>query len=397
MAIINYFQRHCCIVIIFFLASMCCLQFAEAQQNWNKPVAVTNTRRSSAATTREPVSTPATVKSKRFLDSKKVVFPEDDSTQFPYGKMPQQIPLSLLNELNEATDWSDFLKYVDNVTVIQSEDDQHPYVYGTWEDFGVDGRTGGSGIERDASIPAKAANCMPELQTVPLMANTDPSVIFYPTCTRVERCGGCCSSELLVCEPTKTETILFQVLKTQYAGGTRMKFAGKESVPVEKHTACKCQCRVKESHCTANQIYIPGSCRCECSNLDDRNKCEADNQTRYWDSRNCICRCRDNGTNQQCSTGFYFNEDICGCDRPWAVRRREDVDGSQIFPIAEDNRQPTYNNNVPTKRSLPPSRPIYKDEDNYEEEDKKSKPIERFQFVNSWIPNKPVRQQPKNV
>jgi hypothetical protein len=37
------------------------------------------------------------------------------------------------------------------------------------------------------------------------------------------------------------------VLKTQYAGGSRMKFAGKESVPVEKHTACKCQCKVKES------------------------------------------------------------------------------------------------------------------------------------------------------
>ena len=52
---------------------------------------------------------------------------------------------------------------------------------------------------------------MPELQTVQLMANTDPSVLFYPTCTRIERCGGCCSSDLLVCEPTKTETIHFQV------------------------------------------------------------------------------------------------------------------------------------------------------------------------------------------
>jgi hypothetical protein len=99
----------------------------------------------------------------------------------------------------------------------------------------------------DASVPAKPAHCMPELTTVPLMPNTDSSVLFYPTCTRIERCGGCCSSDLLVCEPIRTEIVHFQVLKTQYAGGSRMKFAGKESVPVEKHTACKCQCKVKES------------------------------------------------------------------------------------------------------------------------------------------------------
>lgn len=49
-----------------------------------------------------------------------------------------QIPLSLLNELNEAADWSEFLKFVDNVTVIQdvTKGDQLK-IYGAWED--VDG------------------------------------------------------------------------------------------------------------------------------------------------------------------------------------------------------------------------------------------------------------------
>jgi len=38
-----------------------------------------------------------------------------------------------------------------------------------------------------------------------------------------------------------------QVMKTQYSGGNKVKFAGKEIVPVQKHLTCKCQCKVKES------------------------------------------------------------------------------------------------------------------------------------------------------
>ena len=48
-----------------------------------------------------------------------------------------KIPISLLNQLNEASDWSEFLKYVDNVTVVEGETaGDTPYVYGAWE---VDG------------------------------------------------------------------------------------------------------------------------------------------------------------------------------------------------------------------------------------------------------------------
>lgn len=58
---------------------------------------------------------------------------------------------------------------------------------------------------------AKAAGCMPELQTVKISPSSDPSVLYIPTCTRVERCGGCCSHSLLACQPKVTETVSFQV------------------------------------------------------------------------------------------------------------------------------------------------------------------------------------------
>lgn len=282
---------------------------------------------------------------------------------------------------------SEFFKFIDNSTFKDSDP------------FDVDGRTGAlmsspSG-ERDAATPAKAANCIPELQKVSLMQSNDPSVLYYPSCTRIERCGGCCNSELLTCQPTKTETIVLQVVKTQYAGGKKMKFAGKERIPVEKHLACKCQCKVKESDCSSNQIYNRGACRCECKNNADRTNCLADD-TRYWDANTCMCRCRmDLRSSESCSTGFFYSEETCGCE-PFP-NRRNDVWSDPSF---EDNVHPR---NVPkiekeTTSTVQPSTtkqqdvnvqkrqklPVIVKVDDEKEEDEKKAPIERFTFAFNW-------------
>lgn len=44
-----------------------------------------------------------------------------------------QIPLSLLQKLNEADSWQDFLKFVENVTVIEGEEGDPLTVVGAWE------------------------------------------------------------------------------------------------------------------------------------------------------------------------------------------------------------------------------------------------------------------------
>lgn len=63
----------------------------------------------------------------------------------------------------------------------------------------------------DSAVIPQSAACMPELQTVRIAPEADPSILYIPTCTRVERCGGCCSHSLLSCQPMEVETVPYQV------------------------------------------------------------------------------------------------------------------------------------------------------------------------------------------
>lgn len=63
----------------------------------------------------------------------------------------------------------------------------------------------------EASSTPKPAICSVESQTINLKDTDDPSLYYYPPCTRVNRCGGCCVHDLLACQPTKTETLNFEV------------------------------------------------------------------------------------------------------------------------------------------------------------------------------------------
>jgi len=174
------------------------------------------------------------------------------------------------------------------------------------------------GVERSAAIVPKAAGCIPEIQTVKIVSNEDPSVLYIPSCTRIERCGGCCSHSLLSCQPTDTEPISYQVVKTQFIGGSKLKYMGKEVVLQEKHTKCKCSCRVQEKDCNSFQEYKPSECRCACTNTDEEKKCYKENATKLWSPDICACQCRNI---LECSTGYRFDTFRCRC-MPILVRRR---------------------------------------------------------------------------
>ncbi|KAK5644002.1 hypothetical protein RI129_007847 [Pyrocoelia pectoralis] len=182
------------------------------------------------------------------------------------------------------------------------------------------------GNERSAAVVPKAANCMPELQTVQIAPTDDPSVLYIPTCTRIERCAGCCSHRLLSCQPVDTETVSFQLVKTQFQGGSKLKYVGKEIVTVEKHTKCKCSCKVQAKHCNQFQEYRSNECSCSCTNRDEEKKCDKESSIKEWNPEVCACQCRNL---VQCSTGYTFDTLKCRCTQILLRRRYAEMGPSE--------------------------------------------------------------------
>lgn len=245
--------------------------------------------------------------------SNRVVFPRDvtiTTTATPvYNNrkvMSNEIPLSLfkkLSQLNTSIAFQDnFIQAIPRVggmTDIQARRNNAQVL--------------GSTLGRDSmsSVPfADPAVCTPQPTTVPIELSKEPYVLYFPSCTRLDRCGGCCSHELLECAPTKRENVTLQVFKTRYLGPGINKFDVAEPVYVklERHLECECQCRVKPSDCHLYQVYRPNECRCECLNEDEAVTCVGD---KFWDSSTCTCGCRED---LECSTGLFFNRKTCMCE-----------------------------------------------------------------------------------
>lgn len=76
--------------------------------------------------------------------------------------------------------------------------------------------SGGEDVERSFSKRAQPAICKPELTIVPLKVtdsneNKDPTLVVVPSCTRVKRCGGCCSTSLVSCQPLESTMLQLEV------------------------------------------------------------------------------------------------------------------------------------------------------------------------------------------
>ncbi|XP_076224307.1 PDGF- and VEGF-related factor 1 isoform X1 [Nomia melanderi] len=247
----------------------------------------------------------------------------DDSFVFP-DQVPEKSPgfdspdlaqmLEIAQKLNDMDSVDDVLKYVEGVPESNlrspsrlpgpvSEQDGPILQGGLFHS-----RIGGDGEERSKAEQPLSAKCEPELQPVTLKVDNDPSKFYYPSCTRIHRCGGCCSHSLLACEPVETNVRNFEVMVMSLVG-RKLRYQDKRIVPLEEHTKCKCGCRIKAEHCNERQSYINAECRCACNNVDEAAKC-IKNSTKVWNPDRCVCLCRDE---QECSTGFYFDQNTCRC------------------------------------------------------------------------------------
>lgn len=223
----------------------------------------------------------------------------DGNTNIKLLEENNSIPLEFLEQLEGVEDMSEFInKFV-------STDSLDPQV-------AIQHKIGNANVERASINIAKPANCIPESTVVPLEPlhpSNDPSILYFPRCTRVKRCGGCCPSPLLSCQPVETETIDFTIFKVQYTGKSKMPLREQEHVLVDQHTKCKCDCKIKKEDCNAYQVYDKSQCRCNCTNYNARDKCLSEDD-KIWDYETCKCKCREN---QECTTGTYFDDHLCKC------------------------------------------------------------------------------------
>ncbi|KAK6626206.1 hypothetical protein RUM43_006512 [Polyplax serrata] len=242
-----------------------------------------------------------------------IVFPDSLSPKSPYSsaigigptqshseKESKEIPLDLIRQLNEVSGVEELFENL--IEPVQGKGRDMPTV--------LSARIGSENVERNALKAAKMAKCMPEMRTVPLKPDKTKATFYYPSCTRVQRCGGCCSHHLLSCQPVETEIIPMSIVVTDYLGGNKLQFRGQKIIEVEQHTKCKCDCKIKAENCSRYQKYNPDKCQCECTNTDEEKKCSDEKTMKIWNSDNCSCVCREE---LDCGSGYYFDPFTCSC------------------------------------------------------------------------------------
>lgn len=227
----------------------------------------------------------------------------DDKLFFPDqldGSSALSKELALAQMINDMDSIDEFMEHVEGL----------PSPPAFISKAGLAGRMGDVGQERSKPERPAPAKCIPALEPVSLKIDEDPSSLYFPSCTRIMRCGGCCTHGGLSCQPVQHVDRNFEVMVVSVRSDATLSYKEKRIVSLEEHTKCKCDCRIKQEHCNEKQSYVQPECRCRCNNVDEEDKCRGNNETKIWNPDLCVCLCREE---QECSTGFYFDQNTCRC------------------------------------------------------------------------------------
>jgi len=284
-----------------------------------------------------------------------------DDADFEKANAAPGIPLSLANSFSLAQNINDLESLVDRprfmkYDVQQSARSARPG--GLGQRFGTTEEDNGGNRNGEMAI---AATCKPEVTTVPITGGSKaPNAIYWPSCTRVKRCGGCCSHELLACKPTASRTIHVQVIAALYEGGanSQVRYTGAEMVELEVHTACECGCKLSQKDCNQYQEYVASECRCKCTNKDHYQKCIR-NEDKLWEPSTCRCKCK---TQRECSTGHFFDLNSCQCspipqrvDRPFDMATRFYTPFQEFYNTDSSSSTPVVNEEDQSARHAEPA------------------------------------------
>lgn len=121
-----------------------------------------------------------------------------------------EIPIELGNKINQYDTYSDFIQNMIDLDTIDQRDQIFLLANSSTDEI--------PSYERSIAIRPKPAACIPDVAIVSLRPEdaNDPTMVYFPSCTRVKRCGGCCSHKLLSCQPTAVQQHAFEVKNLFY-------------------------------------------------------------------------------------------------------------------------------------------------------------------------------------
>lgn len=126
-----------------------------------------------------------------------VVTASEDSQEIPTTQTADcigcndEIPIEFGNEVNQVDTYADYVRNFIDLDTVDQRDQIFLLGNGSVDDSTL--------YERSVAIRPKPAACIPDVSIVSLRpeTDTDPTIVYFPSCTRVKRCGGCCSHKLL--------------------------------------------------------------------------------------------------------------------------------------------------------------------------------------------------------
>lgn len=234
-----------------------------------------------------------------FAASQRVVFsdeneasPDDLARRFFLAS--QKIPERLLIRMKDIRNSTEFIE---------------KFVHQTADapGIGINSRRGGA-----SGALGEFATCQTEMQTVQLTKPNNLAAMYWPQCVRVKRCGGCCTSEMLACQPVQKSQINITVMQLRYnvQAPDALESEGLRVLSLEQHDRCACRCKQQPEDCEPNvHEYRESECKCMCINHNEARLCRG--PQKIWDSQDCLCKCRNA---RQCSTGYFFNVASCRCE-----------------------------------------------------------------------------------
>lgn len=135
---------------------------------------------------------------------------------------------------------------------------------------------------------------------------------YWPECTRLSRCTGCCNSEKFECKATKIDVRMLRLTKLSYSTKSK-RFVSKGKVPllVDEHRECKCACRNSDAASCSDrfQMFDEKTCACACTNKSDQRRCSL-SKVMSWNPETCKCNCTNVHT---CSKGMIWHSRKCVC------------------------------------------------------------------------------------